>query len=153
MLCCHFYQDTRIDRFALRIPANSLSNATIMLPPGRRLTRLRCFNLFLGVVCSHCAWISLSPYPLRYLPLLGKIVQEAQLIGTRGRVKKCGALLPTQRISLGRERRKNRWSKLQNFDIVMVYMRNKLMRPTLSSCLPAGQSSSFSFQEVGIAAT
>jgi hypothetical protein len=47
---------------------------------------------------------------------------------------------------------KDRWSKLQSFNIVIVYMRNKLMRPTLS-CLPAGQSSSFSFQEVGIAAT
>lgn len=45
---------------------------------------------------------------------------------------------------------KDRWSKLQNFDIVMIYMRNKLMKPTLS-CLPAGQSSSFSFQKVGIA--
>jgi len=52
-----------------------------------------------------------------------------------------------------KERAKDRWSKLQNFDIVMVYMRNKLMRPTLSSCLPAGQSSSFSFHEVGNAAT
>ena len=49
---------------------------------------------------------------------------------------------------------KDRCGKLQNFDIVVVYMGNKLHdAPTLSSCLPAGESSSFSFQEAGIAAT
>jgi hypothetical protein len=73
-------------------------------------------------------------------------------LGLVGALKVRSAAPNAKNITWKREA-KDGWSKLQNFDIVMVYMRNKLMKPTLSSCLPAGQSSSFSFQEDGIAAT
>ena len=57
-------------------------------------------------------------------------------MGFVGALKVRSAALDAKEYSLGREKVKDRWSKLQNFNIVIVYMRNKLMRPTLS-CLPS----------------